>query len=154
MANEVIRYETEPCGRCGGSGRYSYNQMTGDRCFKCDGRKTQLTVRSIRARRKVDAFKATLIETRFPIDLKPGDRILASGPTRGASTVVSVEDCPSLLWTSKVGDVETSGHFVQVQLKNAISSFASTSQVPLALSAENRAKVIEFARPLAGVVIQ
>lgn len=25
------------CGRCGGSGRYSYNQMDGDRCFGCSG---------------------------------------------------------------------------------------------------------------------
>lgn len=25
------------CGRCGGCGRYSYNQMTGDRCFGCGG---------------------------------------------------------------------------------------------------------------------
>lgn len=28
---------TKPCGRCGGSGRYSFNQMTGDRCFGCSG---------------------------------------------------------------------------------------------------------------------
>lgn len=25
------------CGRCGGSGRYSYNQITGDVCFGCGG---------------------------------------------------------------------------------------------------------------------
>jgi hypothetical protein len=25
------------CGRCGGSGRYSYNQMDGDRCYGCGG---------------------------------------------------------------------------------------------------------------------
>lgn len=25
------------CDRCGGSGRYSFNLLTGDRCFKCDG---------------------------------------------------------------------------------------------------------------------
>lgn len=25
------------CGRCGGSGRYSFNQMDGDRCFGCKG---------------------------------------------------------------------------------------------------------------------
>lgn len=26
-----------PCGRCGGSGNYSYNQISGTRCFGCDG---------------------------------------------------------------------------------------------------------------------
>jgi hypothetical protein len=29
---------TETCGRCGGSGRYSYNQMDGDRCYGCNGK--------------------------------------------------------------------------------------------------------------------
>lgn len=28
---------TESCGRCGGSGRYSWNQIDGDRCFGCGG---------------------------------------------------------------------------------------------------------------------
>lgn len=25
------------CGRCGGTGKYSYNQIDGDRCYGCDG---------------------------------------------------------------------------------------------------------------------
>lgn len=29
----------QPCGRCGGSGSYSYCQMYGDRCFGCQGKK-------------------------------------------------------------------------------------------------------------------
>ena len=28
---------TPPCGRCGGSGRYSFNQIDGDRCYGCNG---------------------------------------------------------------------------------------------------------------------
>jgi hypothetical protein len=30
-------YETEVCGRCGGSGHYSYCQMWGTICFQCRG---------------------------------------------------------------------------------------------------------------------
>ena len=30
------------CSRCGGSGRYSYNSMHGDRCYGCNGTGTQL----------------------------------------------------------------------------------------------------------------
>lgn len=30
-------FDFEPCGRCGGSGRYSWNQMDGDRCYGCSG---------------------------------------------------------------------------------------------------------------------
>lgn len=33
---------TVTCTRCGGSGRYSYNQMDGDRCWGCDGRRVSL----------------------------------------------------------------------------------------------------------------
>lgn len=29
----------QTCGRCGGTGRYSYNQMDGDRCYGCQGKK-------------------------------------------------------------------------------------------------------------------
>ena len=52
--------ETEVCSRCGGSGRYSYCQMYGDRCFKCFGKGNVLTkrgkvandyLRSIRSKR-------------------------------------------------------------------------------------------------------
>lgn len=35
--NTQATIETETCTRCGGSGRYSYCQMYGDRCFKCHG---------------------------------------------------------------------------------------------------------------------
>jgi len=35
------------CSRCGGSGRYSYNQTDGDRCYGCNG--TGKTVPSTRA---------------------------------------------------------------------------------------------------------
>jgi hypothetical protein len=30
---------SDPCRRCGGSGHYSYNQVSGTRCFRCEGRK-------------------------------------------------------------------------------------------------------------------
>jgi hypothetical protein len=49
----------QPCGRCGGTGRYSYNQMDGDRCYGCNGKKNvavKLTRKVLdEARVKVDA---------------------------------------------------------------------------------------------------
>lgn len=30
-------FDTEACGRCGGSGHYSYNQIDGTRCYGCGG---------------------------------------------------------------------------------------------------------------------
>lgn len=39
--NAIVRAQrmklTPACGRCGGSGNYSYNQMDGTRCFGCAG---------------------------------------------------------------------------------------------------------------------
>lgn len=43
MATPLFEHTT--CGRCGGSGRYSYNQIDGDRCFGCHGTGFALTRR-------------------------------------------------------------------------------------------------------------
>ena len=57
-----IEYEKETCGRCGGCGRYSYNQITGDTCFGCGGSGKRLTKRGraahdwMRARLATDAL--------------------------------------------------------------------------------------------------
>lgn len=40
-----LLFESETCGRCGGSGSYSYCQMHGSTCFKCNGKGEQLTKR-------------------------------------------------------------------------------------------------------------
>ena len=46
----AIKYERETCGRCGGSGRFSYNQIDGDRCYGCSGTGEKLTKRGSVAR--------------------------------------------------------------------------------------------------------
>lgn len=60
-------FESKYCGRCGGSGRYSFNLMDGDRCFGCHGSGVQLTARG-------KAAKAFYIESqKMPVsELKPG----------------------------------------------------------------------------------
>lgn len=51
-----IRYETQPCSRCGGCGEYSYCQMYGTTCFKCHGSGLQYTTAGRRAMRGVAKF--------------------------------------------------------------------------------------------------
>lgn len=61
-------FEKETCGRCGGCGRYSYNQMDGDRCYGCDGMGERLTKRGQQA--------AKWFRTQMEVpatELKPGD---------------------------------------------------------------------------------
>lgn len=50
----TLRFDTEACSRCGGTGQYSYCQMHGTTCFKCSGKKVQQTRAGARA------FKAWL----------------------------------------------------------------------------------------------
>ena len=46
----MATFETTTCGRCGGCGRYSYNQMDGDTCYGCRGTGKIYTKRGIKAR--------------------------------------------------------------------------------------------------------
>ncbi|MFT6075153.1 MAG: hypothetical protein ACJAZ1_002078 [Yoonia sp.] len=53
-------YETETCTRCSGSGHYSYNQMTGTRCFKCGGSGLQYTKRGKATQQFAESIMAVL----------------------------------------------------------------------------------------------
>jgi hypothetical protein len=69
-----IRFEQETCSRCGGCGRYSYNQLTGDTCFKCNGSGQQFTRAGKAARREWDRLIAAACTV--PTWLaQPGDKI-------------------------------------------------------------------------------
>jgi hypothetical protein len=50
-----VKYETAPCKRCGGSGRYAFNLMHGTVCFGCSGSKTFVTKDGERAKSIVRA---------------------------------------------------------------------------------------------------
>jgi hypothetical protein len=85
-------FEVQDCTRCNGTGRYSWCQMYGDRCFKCGGKKQILTKRGAAAQRFYNELSSVAAK-----DLKPGDIILDSGLTNGGqvfdywAVVVSVE---------------------------------------------------------------
>ena len=57
-----VVYEKEPCGRCGGSGRYSWNQISGDRCFGCGGSGERLSKRGKAAKAFADSLLDVAIE--------------------------------------------------------------------------------------------
>lgn len=73
-------FEKEPCGRCGGSGRYSYNQMDGDRCYGCGGKGERLTKRGAAA----SAFyvESCLVPA---VSVEIGDTIQFGGVTNGGT---------------------------------------------------------------------
>lgn len=66
-------FESTVCSRCGGGGHYSYNMLTGSRCFKCGGRGRTLTKRGAAAQE----FYRSLL--RKPVeDFKPGELVYAA----------------------------------------------------------------------------
>jgi hypothetical protein len=74
----ALLFESEICGRCGGSGQYSYNQRDGTRCFGCAGQKVRLTKRGAAAQA---FFKSLLMR---PVEeLKVGDLVRGTGVTMG-----------------------------------------------------------------------
>ena len=88
MATKTFIFEHTDCSRCGGSGHYSYNTMTGSRCFKCNGAGVTLTKRGAKAQE----LYRLLLSKRY-IDLEPGDKIQDLGipgfTAGGWRTVVS-----------------------------------------------------------------
>lgn len=73
--------ETVVCSRCGGTGHYSYNSMTGTVCFKCGGRKKVLTkrgsaanefLRKLRSKQAKDIVAGEEIYTMVSVNLGTG----------------------------------------------------------------------------------
>ena len=92
---EVLRLESETCGRCGGTGHYSYCQSYGTTCFKCAGNKRVFTKRGAAA----NVLYASLLSKRGD-QLVVGDKIWMSGPfSNGWETVISAE--PEKIETNK-----------------------------------------------------
>lgn len=56
-------FEVETCGRCGGSGQYSYCTMHGTKCFKCGGRGRAFNKRGTEAHRYYSAMFEVPVET-------------------------------------------------------------------------------------------
>lgn len=102
MGKLKTSFETETCSRCHGSGRYSYCQDYGDKCFKCAGVGEVLSKRGAAASAYYRELCMVPIST-----LKVGDRVLMEGITANMrrysyiSTVVRIERSESLVhWAS------------------------------------------------------
>jgi hypothetical protein len=66
----TLKLETITCPRCGGTGKYSYNTMHGDRCYGCGGAGEKYTKRGAAAA----AYLKTLRQVRAD-SVKPGDKL-------------------------------------------------------------------------------
>lgn len=69
-----LLFENVTCGRCGGSGSYSYNMMHGSVCYGCNGAGVKLTKRGRAAQNFLNALRNIPVE-----NFKVGDLILYEG---------------------------------------------------------------------------
>ena len=82
-------FEFTTCGRCGGSGQYSFNQIDGTRCYGCGGTGLKLTKRGAAAKAHYDA---ALIHVAS--ELSVGDQIFTQiglGARRFWQTITAIE---------------------------------------------------------------
>lgn len=86
MAKQT-RFESVTCGRCGGSGSYSYNLMHGSMCYGCNGAGYNLTKRASKALAVIGEHRTQPIES-----VNVGDLIRYR--SMGAERTVQVVDEP------------------------------------------------------------
>lgn len=92
MSGRTIIWPTKPCGRCGGSGKFSWCSMYGDTCFGCSGSGRRFAnapvERAVVAYR--DAVKAQK-EVRGP-EIGPGDVVRVNRDADGVPRIAQRVD--------------------------------------------------------------
>lgn len=86
-----LLFESQTCGRCGGSGSYSYCSMHGSRCFGCGGLGEKLTKRGAAAQA---FYRASASKPAG--EFVPGDLIQLIGVTMGGGTYTAFERVTSV----------------------------------------------------------
>ncbi len=69
---QTTQTTTKTCGRCGGSGRYSFNLVRGTVCFRCDG--AGVVTVNVAAEEK----KAARVAERNAVELARREQVLAA----------------------------------------------------------------------------
>ena len=128
-------FETTTCGRCGGSGKYSYNQIDGDRCYGCGGTGIVLSKRGSKARAR---FFESL--TKPVSEAAAGMFCWERGKWR---TILEIG--PS---TTKIGYTGPTGetvwhNTVQISLKIGGVSMPETTKIPFGTADEIKEKLDE-----------
>lgn len=84
------RIETTECSRCCGTGRYSYNQIHGSRCYGCGGSGKKRTRRGAEAFRFLEELRSKRADAFVPGDLMRYDMFTPGGSARIFVRVTSV----------------------------------------------------------------
>lgn len=147
----ATQFETRSCTRCGGSGRYSFNQFDGDRCFGCAGKGRMLTTRGLAASAWLKALRQVPASDVKPGDIVRHDMLAGLSPVQVTSKVISVG--PSTVSvTTVIGDCKRQADLVEITVDNARFGRCGMhlgAQAPVQLVFDAATKAEQFARALA-----
>lgn len=138
----TIRFETETCRRCGGTGHYSFNRSDGTVCYGCSGRKIARTAAAKNASEQLKKLASELASV-AAAELEPGDVIRQNGPNSGWSTVVSV-----------AGDKLNAGRVDVVLEGNRHVNYPGDMALRRQMTHEEFGIYVETARQTAGVIVE
>ena len=158
MTEQKIRFNTQACRRCSGTGKFSWNSADGDRCYGCGGKGK---VRTAAAKRAAAALTGWLTENASVsvADVKAGDTIWWSAwPGKaGWAVVESVEEgTGSAAFTNGGVRYESEGAVVFRSGTRSVQHHLfgdRTDKVRRPLTADEYAQYIEFAATLSGVSV-
>lgn len=159
----TVRVQTDACSRCGGSGRYSWCQMYGDRCFGCNGSGQKATKLGAAASEALNEWRDT-VGAKLPRELTVGDRYMSTRMNGSpvVRTLVAIEDATttrskqgSEAWeehemVTLVSMVRLSAH--DEPMRHAATVYAN-KPVRLPLTGDLWAAYVAFAATVPGVVI-
>jgi len=80
-------FETATCGRCAGSGHYSFNMMHGTVCYGCGGSGIKLTKKGAAAKA---AWVAAYRKTVRISEIVAGDKVMIADARRGKTVCMTV----------------------------------------------------------------
>lgn len=135
-----IKFQTDDCSRCGGTGRMPYSAYGGV-CFKCNGHGKTMTAAGRAARKTFLATRAAACSRKRADEVVPGDRIstdLAGTGSNGFKTVIEIEQKSSSLRKATEAEIAdgsaTHGEYTRDETKINIE-FAKVT-MPIARDAE------------------
>ena len=85
------KLETTTCGRCGGSGRHSFNQLHGSRCYGCSGSGHIFTPRGLAASKWLEALRSAPVSQIQVGDLVSHDVVTPHSIGKAFSRVQLIE---------------------------------------------------------------
>lgn len=150
-----IRFQTDDCSRCGGTGRMPYSAYGGV-CFKCNGHTTVMTRAGVAARKAFLAARAAACTKKRADEVQVGDRIsldLAGTGANGFKTVVEIQQQASSLrklTQEEIASGKTGSHGEYTRDESKIDLVCAKVVIPIARDQE----VLVFSEAAQATAIQ